>query len=159
MIPIHQAAAEFLSAERIAVTGVSRDPGSHGANVIYDRLKQRGYTVFAVNPNAATIGGDPAYRSLSAIPGGVEAVVISTRPERALSTMREAAELGITTVWMHRSIDGGSVSADAADFGRAHGIRVISGGCPLMFAPASDPGHTMLRGLCRLSGRLPRAVA
>ena len=34
MQTIKEAANEFLSRERIAVTGVSRTPGSHGANVV-----------------------------------------------------------------------------------------------------------------------------
>jgi hypothetical protein len=56
-VRIKQAAAEFLSQRRVAVTGVSRSPKSHGANVVYRRLKERGYDVFAINPNAT--GGCP----------------------------------------------------------------------------------------------------
>ena len=54
--------------------------------------------------------GRPAYHSLSIIPGGVEAVVIGTRPEIAEDTMRECADLGIKHVWMHRGPGAGSVS-------------------------------------------------
>lgn len=159
MIPIATAAHEFLSCRRIAVTGVSRSPGSHGSNVVYDRLVERGYDVFAVNPNATEIAGDPAYASLSEIPGGVEAVVIGTAPTRALDTMREAVELGVGHVWMHRSIDAGSVSDEATAYGRAHGVQVIDGGCPLMFDPAADGAHTFMCTLLKLLGRVPRQVA
>ena len=48
MPSIKEAAAEFLANQRIAVTGVSRTPKSHGSNVVYQRLRQRGYDVFAV---------------------------------------------------------------------------------------------------------------
>ena len=34
MPPIKQAAEEFLSHQRVAVTGVSRDPSNHGGNVL-----------------------------------------------------------------------------------------------------------------------------
>src|SRR5512146_2603426 len=118
MTAIKQAASDFLSHKRVAVTGVSRIPGSHGSNVVYKRLRERGYDVFAVNPNAEQVEGDRCYRDLRSIPGGVEAVVIATRPEAAEATMRECAELGITHVWMHRSFGGGSVSATAAAWGR-----------------------------------------
>lgn len=158
MRKIKDAAAEFLAHKRIAVTGVSRDPSSHGANIVYQRLRDRGYTVFAVNPNAETVEGDPAYGSLGAIPDGVEAVVIGTRPERAEQTMRECAELGIKHVWMHRGPGGGSVSKPAAELGRAHGIEVIDGGCPCMFGPTSDPGHRIMRPLLTLTGNVPRRV-
>ena len=98
MTAIKDAAAEFLGHKRIAVTGVSRSPGNHGGNVVYNRLRDRGYDVFAVNPNADEVEGDPAYDNLGSIPGGVEAVVIATRPEHAEATMRECVELGIEHV-------------------------------------------------------------
>lgn len=154
---IKEAAAEFLAHRRIAVTGVSRrGPGAHGANVVYQRLRERGYEVFAVNPNATIVEGDPAFRDLAAIPGGVEAVVIGTRAELADATMRECAGLGIRDVWMHRSFGEGSVSPAAAAWGREHGIHVIDGGCPLMFEPAADPAHKAMRVVLQLTGKVPR---
>jgi uncharacterized protein len=155
---IKDAAAEFLANRRVAVTGVSRTPRDHGSNIVYKRLRERGYEVFAVNPNADEVEGDVCYHDLKSIPGGVDAVVIGTRPETAEDTMRECAELGITHVWMHRALGSGSVSDSATDYGRQHGITVIAGGCPLMFAPTSDPGHRAMRFICTLTGSVPRQV-
>jgi CoA binding domain len=59
MPTMKQAAAEFLAGKRVAVTGVSRKPQGHGSNAVYQRLRQRGYQVFAVNPNADRPGGWP----------------------------------------------------------------------------------------------------
>ena len=158
MTAIKDAAASFLAHDRVAVTGVSRTPGSHGGNVVYKRLKERGYDVFAVNPNADEVEGDRAYRDLRSIPGGVEAVVIATSPEHAEATMRECAELGIGHAWMHRGPGAGSVSASAAAFGREHGIEVIDGGCPCMFGRTADAGHKAMRVLFTLTGNVPRQV-
>jgi predicted CoA-binding protein len=158
MSKIKDAAAEFLGHERIAVTGVSRDANGHGANVVYERLRDRGYEVFAVNPNAEAVEGDRCYRGLRSIPGGVDGVVIATRPETAAATMRECVDLGITRVWMHRGPGAGSVSKEAADYGRRHGIAVIDGGCPCMFGPTADRGHRAMRVLLTLSGNVPREV-
>ena len=141
MQKIKEAASEFLARRRVAVTGVSRQPKNHGSNVVYQRLRERGYEVFAVNPNADEVEGDPSYHDLRSIPGGVDAVVIATRPERAEATMRECADLGIKHVWMHRGPGAGSVSTAAADYGRQRGIAVIDGGCPCMFGPTADAGH------------------
>ena len=58
MPAIKQATAEFLTRKRVAVTGVSRTPQGHGSNVVYQRLRQRGYVVFAVNPEADQVEGD-----------------------------------------------------------------------------------------------------
>jgi predicted CoA-binding protein len=68
---IKEAASEFLANKRIAVTGVSRNPQDHGSNAVYKRLRERGYEVFAVNPNADHIEGDTSYHDLRSIPGGV----------------------------------------------------------------------------------------
>jgi uncharacterized protein len=145
MQDINEAASAFLAKKRVAVTGVSRAPKQHGSNTVYKRLRERGYDVFAVNPNAENVEGDPAYRDLRSIPGGVDAVVIGTRPERADETIRECAELCIEHVWMHRSYGAGSVSAAATAYGRQHGITVIDGGCPCMFNPTADFGHKVMR--------------
>lgn len=158
MPKIAEAASEFLANKRVAVTGVSREPKTHGSNVVYQRLKERGYDVFAVNPNTDEVAGATSYPDLRSIPGGVDAVVIATRPEIAEETMRECAELGIEHVWMHRGPGGGSVSEEAADYGREHGIAVIDGGCPCMFAPTADPGHKVMRVLFTLTGNVPREV-
>lgn len=153
-----QAAQEFLAEKRIAVTGVSRNPSGHGSNAVYLRLREKGYEVFAVNPSGETVEGDPSYPNLAAIPGGVGAVVIATKPERAPATMSEAAELGIKKVWMHRSFGAGSVSDEATAIGRKAGITVIDGGCPLMFGEVSDGGHRMMCRLMTMTGKVPKTV-
>ena len=158
MTAIKEAASEFLSHRRVAVTGVSRTPGNHGSNVVYRRLRERGFEVFAINPNADEVEGDRSYANLHSVPGGVDAVVIGTRPETADETMRECAELGIRHVWMHRGPGAGSVSDTAAEYGRDHGITVIDGGCPCMFAPAADLGHKAMRLVFTLAGNVPKEV-
>lgn len=158
MATMKEATAEFLCHKRVAVTGVSRTPGSHGSNAVYKRLRERGYDVFAVNPNADKVEGDPAYHDLGSIPGGVEAVVIGTRPDHADQTMRECAELGIEHVWMHRGPGAGSVSKTATAYGRDRGINVIDGGCPCMFGQTADRGHKAMRFLFTLTGNVPKRI-
>jgi predicted CoA-binding protein len=157
MTKLREAATDFLNQRRIAVAGVSRHPeGGHSANGVYTRLRQRGYEVLAVNPNADEVEGDRCYHSLADIPGGVDAVLVSTTPEVAEDVVRDCVELGITRVWLHRAFGAGSMSTQAVEYGRAHGIDVIPGGCPLMFDPASDPGHKMMRTILTLTGAVPR---
>jgi uncharacterized protein len=156
MQSVKEAAATFLANKRVAVTGVSRTPRTHGSNSVYKRLRERGYDVFAVNPNADEVEGDRSYPDLKSIPGGVDAVVIATRPEIGEATMRECAGLGIKHVWMHWGAGATSVSQAATAYGREQGITVIDGGCPLMFGPAADIGHKVMRlGLAR---RVPKHV-
>lgn len=159
MKSIREAATAFLAHKRIAVTGVSRRAQEHGANFVYRRLKERGFEVFAVNPNTPEVEGDKAYPDLRSIPGGVGAVVIGTRPATALATMKECAELGIKHAWMHRAFGEGSVSPDAVAFGRASGIVVIDGGCPCMFDPTADVGHKIFKVIGTWTGAVPRTIA
>jgi len=156
MATMKEATTEFLGKKRIAVTGVSRRPKEHGANVVFKRLRDRGYEVFAINPNTPEVEGVRTFPDLKSIPGGVDAVVIATRPKTGESTMRECADLGIKHVWMHRSYGAGSVSAEATAYGREHGITVIDGGCPCMFEPTADFGHKIMRVI--YSSHVPKMV-
>ena len=158
MQKIKEAASEFLAHKRVAVTGVSRNPQGHGSNTVYQRLRQRGYQVFAVNPNADNVEGDPCYHDLKSIPGGIDWVVIGTRPETAEATMRECVDLGIKQVWMHQGPGAGSVSKEATEYGRQHGITVIDGGCPCMFDPTADTGHKVMLFMLNLTGGVPKRV-
>jgi uncharacterized protein len=158
MVAVKDAAAEFLRARRIAVTGVSRHPRGHGSNAVVRGLRKRGYQVFPVNPNADEVENGPCYHTLAEIPGGVDAVVVGTRTELAEATVKECADLGIRRVWLHRSMGAGSASPAAAEYGGAHGVQVINGGCPLMFGADADPGHRVMRVVCRLTGAVPRQV-
>lgn len=155
---VADAAEQFLSHKRIAVTGVSREQG-HGANAVYERLKERGYTVFAVNPNTSEVEGDRSYPDLASIPGGVEAVVLGTSAQTAPETMREIVDLGIKFAWMHRSFGPGSVSEEATRIGRDAGVLVIDGGCPLMFGDTSDGGHRFMCKMLKVTGKVPRSVS
>jgi uncharacterized protein len=51
MNSLREAVSDFLAQRRVAVAGVSRD-GTHVANLVYRRMREKGYQVFAVNPNA-----------------------------------------------------------------------------------------------------------
>ena len=50
------------------------------------------------------------------------------------------------------------MSEPAAGYGRQHGIKVITGGCPCMFDPTADPGHKAMRFVFTLTGPVPRRV-
>jgi uncharacterized protein len=148
---------EFLSQKRIAVAGVSRDKSHHpAANLIYHRLKHTGHDVFAVNPRMQTFEGDRCYPDLQSIPGGVDGVVIITRPEITEHIVHDCSDAGVRRVWMHQSMGkGSSVSPKAVEYCRQHDISVIAGGCPMMYGAGVDFGHACMRWILRLTGGLP----
>jgi predicted CoA-binding protein len=159
MTTLKDAATEFLAQKRIAIAGVSRTPGgSHGANVVYNGLRNAGYEVFPVNPNADEVEGDRCYHDIKSIPGGVDAVVVGTAPAVTAQVVRECAEQGIQRVWLHKAFGGGSVTPEAADLGRKEGMTVIAGACPLMFIEGADIGHRCMRLVLNLTGGLPKSA-
>ncbi len=149
--------SDFLAQKRIAIAGVSGRPSDHPVgNLIFRRLQDTGHEVFPVNPRLQTFEGSPCYPDLASIPGGVDAVMIVTRPEITERLVRDCEREGIHHVWMHQSLNKGtSVSPEAVAFCKAHGIDVIAGGCPMMFGEGVDFGHTCLRLLLSLTGKMP----
>ena len=149
--------SDFLAQKRIAVAGVSRDNRRHPTgNLIYRRLKKTGHEVFAVNPHMQTFEGDHCYPDLQSIPGGVDGVVIITRPETTERIVRACSDAGVRRVWMHQSIaTGSSVSPGAVEYCRQEDISVIAGACPMMFGPGVDFGHTCMRWLLKITRKLP----
>ena len=151
-------AHDFLAQKRIAVAGVSRDNSHHpAANLIYRRLKTTGHDVFPVNPHMQTFEGERCYPDLGSIPGGIDGVVIITRPETTEQIVRECDAAGVRRVWMHQSMGekASSVSPAAVEYCRQHDISVIAGACPMMYGDGADLGHTCMRWLLKLTGGLP----
>jgi predicted CoA-binding protein len=156
MPSLSETAKDFLSQKRFAVAGVSRSGGGAPANIVYLKLRDAGYQVFPINPKAQEVEGDRCYPDLRSIPGSVDVVVVATRPEVADSIVRECSDLHISRVWMHRSFGTGSVADSAVDYCRENNIRVIAGGCPMMFCEPVDFGHKCMRWILSFTGRLPK---
>jgi len=154
---LHTKVNDFLAQKRIAVAGVSRNQIHHPVgNLIYERLKKTGHEVFAVNPHMETFEGERCYPDVRSIPGGVDGVVIITRPEVTERIVHDCADAKVRRVWMHQSLgQGTSVSPDAVEYCRQHDISVIAGACPMMFGPGADFGHTCMRWALALTGKLP----
>jgi len=155
---LEEAVHQFLALRRIAVAGVSRN-GKGVGNLIYRKLRAAGYHVFALNPNAREVEGSVSYPDIRSIPGGVEGVIVATRPTVSAAVVRDCAENKVPWVWPHRSFGNGSVSEEVLRLCREHGIRVIGGACPMMYCPPVDFGHACVKWILRLTGGLPRPGA
>ncbi len=142
-----QAVREFLAQRRIAVAGVSRDPKAT-ANLVFRKLRDAGYEVFAVNPAASEVEGVRSHPDLASIQPRPDGVVVITAPSAALGIVKECAALGIPRAWFHRLLFvPGTASPEALTFAREHGIAVIPGACPMMFVEPVDPFHRLARWL------------
>ncbi|HOA72154.1 MAG TPA: CoA-binding protein [Phycisphaerae bacterium] len=115
---------EFLTFRRFAIVGVSNDPKKYG-HIVYHNLKDKGFTVFPVNPNVQQIGDDPCYARLADLPEPVDGAVLVVPPPVTEKIVREAADAGITRVWMQP----GAESDEAIQFCEQHGMSVVHDAC------------------------------
>src|SRR5574339_589846 len=100
--------------------------------------------------------GDRCYPDLPSIPGGVDGVVIVTRPEVTERIVHDCSSAGVRRVWMHQSrASASSVSPQAVEYCKQHDISVIAGACPMMYGPGADLGHRGMRFFMKLTGGLP----
>jgi predicted CoA-binding protein len=118
---------DFLSQDVLAVAGVSRSGTGYGYKV-WRHLKRKGLTVYAINPNAASIDGETCYASVADLPEPVGGVVCVVPPEVTLKVVKACVEHGIPRVWMQP----GSESEEAVTLAEEHGLDVIAGQCLLM---------------------------
>lgn len=82
-----------------AVVGANQDPEKYG-NMIYRKLRTRGYEVYAVNPMYETVEGDKCYKDLTSLPKRPEVIDMVVSPKRGKLVLIEAASLGIRYVWL-----------------------------------------------------------
>ena len=149
---------DFLAYKRIAMAGITRDPGNLSVK-LFQELIRRGYEVAPVNPNLAEVEGRRCFRRVQDIEPPVEAVLLMTSPEVTETVVRDCAEAGVRTVWMYRAGGKGSVSDKAVEFCRERGIQVIPGECPFMFLPGSAGIHRFHGFVRKITGRYPRRAA
>jgi predicted CoA-binding protein len=90
---------EMLEKKVWAVVGANNDPNKYG-NIIYKKLKFRGYEVYPVNPKYEEVEGDPCYRDLRSLPRKPEVINMVVSPKRGKAIIEEAAELGIKNIWL-----------------------------------------------------------
>jgi predicted CoA-binding protein len=148
---------DFLAQKRIAMVGISREPGSFSVQ-LFKELSRRGYDVVPVNPQTPNIQGRRCFAHVQDIEPPVEAALLMTSPEGTDAVVSDCAEAGIRRIWMYRAAGRGAVSDQAVQFCREHGIRVVAGECPLMFLPRSGGIHRLHGFLRRITGRYPKHV-
>lgn len=146
---------EFIALKRIALVGVSRDPG-HFSRYLFHELCKQGYEVVPVNPETIAIENTPSFPRVQDIQPPVEGAILLTPPNRTETVVRDCAEAGIRRIWMHRSGGQGSVSPDAVDFCHLRGIKLVEGFCPFMFLPKAPFFHRVHGFILKLTGSYPK---
>ncbi len=119
---------DFLNKNNVfAVVGASRDKNKYG-NKVFHELKDNGYKVYPVNPNAKNIDGFKCYPNLKSLPEKPDVISIVVPPEVTEIVVKEAHKLKINKIWMQP----GSESEKALDFCKKNNIKVLHGVCVIV---------------------------
>ncbi len=141
--------ARFLSLEKYAVAGVSRDPKKFGQQMFKD-LRKKGMEVVPVNPKADTIDGVKCFGSVSELPSDIRGVIFMTPKEETLSVAREAIAHGIQDLWIQQGAETKSMIAEL----EKENVNLISNECIMMFWKPNGV-HSFHRFLKKIFGGLP----
>ncbi len=93
----------LVDCRRIAVVGLSSNPARPSYRVAA-YMQQQGKEVIPVNPRETDVLGQPAYPSLSAVPGRVDLVTIFRRSEEAGAIVDEAIRINAKAVWLQEGV-------------------------------------------------------
>lgn len=141
----------FLAPKQLAVIGVSRNPKKFG-RLVYEALKDKGFTVYPVNPNTENLNGDPCFKDISSLPGQVNRVYIVTPPEKTAENVRLAIDKGIKNIWIQQRSD----TEQALEMIRDTDVNLIHNQCILMYADPVKGVHKFHRFLNKLFGKYPK---
>ncbi len=119
--------ADFVDRRVWAVVGVSADPKKFGYR-IFKAMRDAGYKVYGVNPNAQVVDGQTIYPSLQSLPERPEVVDVVVPPAVTEEIVRECARLGLSRVWLQPGAESGA----AIRYCREHGIAVVYGACAMV---------------------------
>ncbi|HET6869792.1 MAG TPA: CoA-binding protein [Solirubrobacteraceae bacterium] len=115
-----------------AVIGCSPDP-DRDSHRIARLLRDRGFRVVPVNPNATEVLGERCYPSLDAVPETerIDVVDIFRRADHAGAHVDEAIAAGARAVWMQLGVIDEAAAQRALDAG----LLVVMNRCPAIELP------------------------
>lgn len=114
----------LAEARVIAVVGHSDRP-DRTSYQIAQRLKQFGYTVYAVNPMVKEIDGQPCYASLAEVPEPIDIVNVFRRAEYLMGVVEEAIAVKAKAVWGQLEV----IDYAAALKAEAAGLQIVMDRC------------------------------
>jgi len=144
----------FLAPRKMAVAGASRNPKKFGGYV-FAELKQKGFQLYPVNPNADEIQGVKCFKSVGELPADVTHLLILTQKTETEAVAEAAVKKGFEMVWIQQTSD----TPEALKILDEAKIPVISKKCIMMFAGPVKGGHAFHKFFVKAFGGYPKMVA
>ncbi len=133
----------------VAVIGASDRPGSVGATV-WRNLRSSSFEgpCWAVNPARDTVGGEPAFASVAALPAAPELAVVCTPPAAVPGVIAALGEKGTRAAIVLTAGFSRSQRQAMLDAARSHLLRILGPNCLGLIAPHAGLNasfaHTMV---------------
>ncbi|WPX09741.1 CoA-binding protein [Anaerocellum danielii] len=93
-----RAIASALSFKNWAVVGATPNKQKYGY-MVFKKLKEKGYNVFAINPLYDKIEDEKVYKTLLDLNQKIDCVSMVVAPERGKPYIEQAAKIGVKYVW------------------------------------------------------------
>ena len=108
----------------VAIIGASNDRNKYG-NKAVRAYRQRGFTVYPVNPHESEVEGLTAYKSITDVPQRPDLVSVYIRPQVLLKLLPAIASRGCDELWLNPGTDSDEVLAEVDRLG-LNAIRACS---------------------------------
>jgi len=126
----------FFNARSVAVIGASRRSDTIGS-VLVRNLVLGDYSglVYAVNPNATSVSGLPAYATVGEIPGEVDVAIVAVPADAVTDVVLDCANKGvhglvvISSGFAETGIEGRQRQRRLVGLARSYGLRLIGPNC------------------------------
>ena len=110
--------------DTITVVGASDDPAK-AAHYVPAHMQMHGWRIVPVNPHAATILGEPVYRTLADVPEQIGLVDVFRPSADTPEIARQAVDVGSTALWLQLGI----VSEEARSIAVNAGLLYVEDRC------------------------------
>jgi len=144
---------KFLEPRKLAIAGASRNLKKFGG-VVFKELRERGFELYPINPNAEEIQGIKCYKSVDEIPADVVHLLILTSKEDTGAVVQSAIKKGVKMIWIQQK----SETPEAIKTIEKAGIPLIYNKCIMMFAAPVKGFHGFHRFLAKSFGAYPKLV-
>lgn len=120
----------------VAVVGASDTPGSVGATV-WRNLRRGGFEgpCWPVNPRRGTVGGEPAFAGVAALPAAPELAVVCTPPAAVAGVIAALGARGTRAAVVLTAGQSAAQKQAMLDAARRHLLRILGPNCLGLMAP------------------------
>ncbi|MFT5875120.1 MAG: putative CoA-binding protein [Clostridium sp.] len=115
---------EMVKMKKWALIGASPNESKFGYKILM-QLKEKGYTVYGINPKYDEINGVKIYHSLKELPEKVDAVNVIVNPTLSLKALDDIVECKIKNVWFQP----GSYDPQVLNKGKKNELNMVFHEC------------------------------